>query len=234
MVQSHANDDFPVTLGSQVRWYPKAERWRIEVTDPQTMKAVWITHEALRRIVEADTLGAELVSGGSCLSSRNRTAHPPGGNGELEGRTGRPAPEFGRLLSSLSFSVERLLPRHGERRHFSQCFRHRRQFVARRAIDQRLYQCRNRRARQSHGSKWRRAQLSRETLIPPVTLSVPSARKPMPRKALSPAGGVIDRMEPPLTVIAPLALRAMTKFSAAASQWSRRHRRRHRLGPGSS
>jgi hypothetical protein len=63
VVQSHANDDFPVTLGSQVRWYPKAERWRIEVTDPQTMKAVWITHEALRRIVEADTLGAELVSG---------------------------------------------------------------------------------------------------------------------------------------------------------------------------
>ena len=43
MVQSHANDDYPVTIGSQVSWYPKAERWRIEVTDPQTMKAVWIS-----------------------------------------------------------------------------------------------------------------------------------------------------------------------------------------------
>jgi hypothetical protein len=33
VAQSHANDDFRVTLGSQVSWYPKAERWRIEVTD---------------------------------------------------------------------------------------------------------------------------------------------------------------------------------------------------------
>lgn len=63
MVQSHANDDHPVTIGSQVSWYSKAERWHIEVIDPQTMKAVWITHDVLRRIIEADTLGAELVSG---------------------------------------------------------------------------------------------------------------------------------------------------------------------------
>jgi hypothetical protein len=30
---SRANDDYPVTIGGQVSWYPKAERWRIEVTD---------------------------------------------------------------------------------------------------------------------------------------------------------------------------------------------------------
>ena len=41
-MQRQAPNDYSVTLGSQVSWYPKAERWRIEVTDPQTMKAVWI------------------------------------------------------------------------------------------------------------------------------------------------------------------------------------------------
>ena len=52
---SHASSDYPVTLGSHVSWYPKAERWRIEVADPQTMKAVWIDHRVLARITEVDT-----------------------------------------------------------------------------------------------------------------------------------------------------------------------------------
>lgn len=60
---NQANGEFPVTLGSHVNWYPKAERWRIEVTYPQTMKAVWIIHNVLRRITEMDTHDPELVSG---------------------------------------------------------------------------------------------------------------------------------------------------------------------------
>ena len=63
MALSHANDDYPVTIGSQVGLVSKGREWRIEVTDPQTMKAVWITHDVLGRIIEAEALGAELVSG---------------------------------------------------------------------------------------------------------------------------------------------------------------------------
>jgi hypothetical protein len=62
-VQSQVNDDHPVRIGSQVSWYPKAERWRIEVADPQTMKAVWIAHDVLRRITEVDTRDTKMVSG---------------------------------------------------------------------------------------------------------------------------------------------------------------------------
>ena len=62
-MQRQAPNDYSVTLGSQVSWYPKAERWRIEVTDPQTMKAVWIAHDVLRRITDVDTRDPELVSG---------------------------------------------------------------------------------------------------------------------------------------------------------------------------
>jgi hypothetical protein len=60
---NQANGELPVTLGSHVNWYPKAERWRIEVTYPQTMKAVWIAHNVFRRITEMDTHDPELVSG---------------------------------------------------------------------------------------------------------------------------------------------------------------------------
>ena len=60
---SHASSDYPVTLGSHVSWYPKAERWRIEVADPQTMKAVWIDHRVLARITEVDTRDPELIAG---------------------------------------------------------------------------------------------------------------------------------------------------------------------------
>ena len=34
---------------------------------------------------------------------------------------------------------------------------------------------------------------------------------------MSPAGGVIERSDPPLTVMAPFVLRAITRFSAFAS-----------------
>ena len=101
-VQRRATNDYSVTLGSQVSWYPKAERWRIEVTDPQTMKAVWI---APRR-ASSHYRSGHARSGvgfrfGSNPPSRNRAAYPPGGNGELEGLAGRPAPRIGRLLSPL-------------------------------------------------------------------------------------------------------------------------------------
>jgi len=55
--------DSPVTLGSSVSWFPKSERWRIEVTDPQTMKAVWLSHNVLCDITEVVTRDPELVSG---------------------------------------------------------------------------------------------------------------------------------------------------------------------------
>ena len=61
MVQGEPN--YRVTLGSQVNWYPKAERWCIEVTDPETMKAVWISHSVLCRITEVDTHDPTLASG---------------------------------------------------------------------------------------------------------------------------------------------------------------------------
>ena len=60
---SQANDTNPITLGSDVTWFPKAEKWRIEVTVPHTMKAVWIDHTVLCGITEVDARDPELVSG---------------------------------------------------------------------------------------------------------------------------------------------------------------------------
>lgn len=63
--------DYSVTLGSHVSWYPKAERWRIEIAKPKEMGAVWIAHKVLCGITEVDTLDAELISG---LVQIHRTA----------------------------------------------------------------------------------------------------------------------------------------------------------------
>ena len=65
------SSEYSVTLGSHVSWYPKAERWRIEVVEPKEMKAVWIAHKALCSITAVDTLDPDLVSG---LVQVHRTA----------------------------------------------------------------------------------------------------------------------------------------------------------------
>jgi hypothetical protein len=65
------NADYSVTLGSHVSWYPKSERWRIEIAKPKEMGAVWIAHKVLCGITEVDTLDPELISG---LVQIHRTA----------------------------------------------------------------------------------------------------------------------------------------------------------------
>ena len=62
-MQKQAENECPVTLGSHVSWFPKSERWLIEVTVPQTMQAVWISHDALCRITEVDTRDPAVISG---------------------------------------------------------------------------------------------------------------------------------------------------------------------------
>jgi hypothetical protein len=52
-----------VTIGSQVTWYPKAERWRIEVVYPSTMKAAFIRHDILVDIAKVDSRDPEVVAG---------------------------------------------------------------------------------------------------------------------------------------------------------------------------
>ena len=52
-----------VTIGSQVTWYPKAERWRIEVVHPSAMKAAFIRHDILVGITEVDAHDPDVVAG---------------------------------------------------------------------------------------------------------------------------------------------------------------------------
>lgn len=54
---------YPVTIGSQVTWYPKAQRWRIDVVEPSTMTAVYITHDTLARIIAADSRDPDVIAG---------------------------------------------------------------------------------------------------------------------------------------------------------------------------
>ena len=54
---------YPVTIGSQVTWYPKAQRWRIDVVEPSTMTAVYITHDALSKIIAVDSHDPEVIAG---------------------------------------------------------------------------------------------------------------------------------------------------------------------------
>jgi hypothetical protein len=52
-----------ITIGSQVTWYPKSQRWRVEVVYPSTMKAAFIRHDVLIGITEADSYDPEIVAG---------------------------------------------------------------------------------------------------------------------------------------------------------------------------
>ena len=54
---------YPVTIGCEVEWFPKAERWRIEVVEPTAMKAVFITHSALAIIIGDDSHDPAVVAG---------------------------------------------------------------------------------------------------------------------------------------------------------------------------
>jgi hypothetical protein len=52
-----------VTIGSQVTWYPKSERWRIEIAHPSTMKAAFIRHEVLIGVIDVESHDPEVVAG---------------------------------------------------------------------------------------------------------------------------------------------------------------------------
>jgi len=54
---------YPVTIGTQVAWYEKANRWRIDVVEPSTMTAVYITHGALTRIIATDSRDPGVTAG---------------------------------------------------------------------------------------------------------------------------------------------------------------------------
>jgi hypothetical protein len=54
---------YRVTIGSQVTWYPKSERWRIEVAGSLTMQAVFIKHCILAGITEVDSDDPKVVAG---------------------------------------------------------------------------------------------------------------------------------------------------------------------------
>lgn len=50
-------------LGSSATWFPKAERWRIEITGSPTLEAVFISHTTLVQITDVDTHDPDLVAG---------------------------------------------------------------------------------------------------------------------------------------------------------------------------
>ena len=54
---------YPVTIGVQVAWYPRAERWRIDVVEPSTMIAIYITHGALTQIIGTNSLDPCIIAG---------------------------------------------------------------------------------------------------------------------------------------------------------------------------
>lgn len=60
--QKHKNPSI-VTIGSHVTWYPKSQRWRVEVVYPSTMKAAFITHSVLADVADLDSHDAELAAG---------------------------------------------------------------------------------------------------------------------------------------------------------------------------
>jgi hypothetical protein len=51
------------TLGIDVKWYPKSERWRIEVAGSPTLQAVFIAHSTLVGITAVDTYDPDVVAG---------------------------------------------------------------------------------------------------------------------------------------------------------------------------
>ena len=63
MKAQHQKASGLVIIGSQVTWYPKSERWQIEVVHPSAMKAAFIKHSVLVDIAEVDSHDAEVVAG---------------------------------------------------------------------------------------------------------------------------------------------------------------------------
>ena len=73
---------YPVTIGAQVAWYPKAERWRIEVVEPSSMTAVYITHDALVRVTREDSHDPGVIAG--CLLVHRDAIEELISNAEME------------------------------------------------------------------------------------------------------------------------------------------------------
>lgn len=74
MMSNNSTDqglNYPVTIGTEVSWYPKSERWRIEVVEPSKMTAVWISHDVLSNIIESETRDPDMISD---LVQAHRTA----------------------------------------------------------------------------------------------------------------------------------------------------------------
>jgi len=51
------------TLSGDVMWYPKAERWRIEIVDSKTLQGVFVKHSTLVEIIDLDSLDPAVVAG---------------------------------------------------------------------------------------------------------------------------------------------------------------------------
>lgn len=53
----------PDTIGCEVTWYPKSERWRIEIVGSATLQGVFMTHRNLVSITAVDTYDTAVIAG---------------------------------------------------------------------------------------------------------------------------------------------------------------------------
>ena len=54
---------YRVTIGSEVTWYSKSERWRIEIVGSSSLQAVFVTHSALVRLTAVNSFDPGVVAG---------------------------------------------------------------------------------------------------------------------------------------------------------------------------
>jgi hypothetical protein len=54
---------YRVSIGNQLTWYPKAERWRIDVVGSQRMQGVFIAHKTLVGVTSVDSYDLSEVAG---------------------------------------------------------------------------------------------------------------------------------------------------------------------------